>query len=345
MTQNENKIRLDEVTLMRTILALLIVFMHSFTCYNGSWKEPAGYVDIPLYKWLARISFAYTLEAFVFISGYLFAFQRITLKRTGGGISLIANKLKRLILPSIIFSIIYFLLFYEYKGLGNAVYSIINGCGHMWYLPMLFWCFVVGWLLEQIKIKDRWKMAFLVVLNLLSIITLPLRLSSAFSFMVYFYAGFLFYKYADKIKPLITQKKLVVIWLLFVVFFVVFRPLRDVLVTYDSQSIYLKLIVFVGNNACQLLYASVGLIAFYGTAVCFTQHHQLSETTKKISACCFGIYLFQQFVLQLLYYKTSFPLWVGPYWLPWCGFVIAAVVSYVLSVLLLKTKTGRFLIG
>lgn len=25
-------IRLDEVTLMRTILALLIVFMHSFTC-------------------------------------------------------------------------------------------------------------------------------------------------------------------------------------------------------------------------------------------------------------------------------------------------------------------------
>ena len=44
--------RLNEVTLMRSILALLIVFMHSFTCYNGSWDRPAGYVDIPLYKWL-----------------------------------------------------------------------------------------------------------------------------------------------------------------------------------------------------------------------------------------------------------------------------------------------------
>lgn len=345
MEPQKNQIRLDEVTLMRTILALLIVFMHSFTCYNGSWKEPAGYVDIPLYKWLARISFAYTLEAFVFISGYLFAFQRITLKRTGGGISLIVNKLKRLILPSIIFSILYFLLFYEYKGLGNAVYSIINGCGHMWYLPMLFWCFVFGWLLEQIKIKDGWKMAFLVALNLFTIITLPLRLSSAFSFMVYFYAGFLFYKYADKIKSLITPKRLVVIWLLFVVFFVVFRPLRDMLVTNDSQSMYQKLMVYVGNNACQLLYASVGLIAFFSTAVYFTQRHQLSETTKKIAACCFGIYLFQQFVLQLLYYKASFSLWVGPYWLPWCGFVIAGVVSYVFSDLLLRTKTGRFLIG
>ena len=30
------KILLDEVILMRTILALLIVFMHSFACFQGS---------------------------------------------------------------------------------------------------------------------------------------------------------------------------------------------------------------------------------------------------------------------------------------------------------------------
>ena len=99
-----------------------------------------------------------------------------------------------MILPSIIFSIIYFLLFYEYKGLGNAVYSIINGCGHMWYLPMLFWCFVFGWLLEQIKIKDGWKMAFLVALNLFNIFSLPLRILTAFTYLVYFYGGYLVYK-------------------------------------------------------------------------------------------------------------------------------------------------------
>ena len=343
--EQKQKIRLDEVTLMRTILALLIVFMHSFTCYNGSWEHPAGYVEIPIYKWLARTSFAFTLEAFVFISGYLFAFQRITLNRMGGGTTLIINKLKRLILPSIIFSILYFVLFLEYKGVGNMVYSIINGCGHMWYLPMLFWCFIFGWLLEQIKIKDGWKMAFLIALNLLPKYTLPLQVSSAFSFMVYFYLGFLFYKYSDKIKALITPKNLTIAWLVFIVFFVVFRPLRDVLVTNDGQSMFFKLMVYVGNNACQLLYASVGLIAFYSTAVYFTQRHQLSETTKKIAASCFGIYLFQQFVLMLLYYKTVFPLWVGPYWLPWLGFVIASIVSYVLSVLLLKTKIGKSLIG
>lgn len=343
--EQEKRIRLNEVTLMRTILALLIVFMHSFTCYDGSWSQPLGYVDIPLYKWLSRTSFAFTLEAFVFISGYLFAFQRISLKRIDGGTKLILNKFKRLILPSIIFSILYFMLFCEYKGFVDMVYSIINGCGHMWYLPMLFWCFIGGWLLEQIKIKDGWKFAFLVFLNLVALVSLPLRISSAFSFMLYFYTGFLFYKFRDRIKSLITPNRLIIAWLVFVVIFVIFRPMRDVLAINEKQSVYLKLIVYVGNNACQLLYASIGLLAFFGTAVYFTQSHQLSEITKKIAACCFGIYLFQQFVLQLLYYKTDFPLWVGPYWLPWCGFVLATVISYLLSNMLLKTKIGRTLIG
>lgn len=345
MEVDKKKIRLDEVTLMRTILALLIVFMHAFTCYNGCWRQPAGYVDIPLYKWLARFSFAYTLEAFVFVSGYLFAFQRLTLNRIENVGRLIVNKLKRLVLPSIIFSVLYFILFYEYKGASNMVYFVINGCGHMWYLPMLFWCFIGGWLLEQVRIKDSWKLVFLVLLNLFSYQNFPLRLSNAFSFMVYFYGGFLCYKYSDKIKSLITKSNLVFSWMVFIVLFIIFRPLRDVLSVDATLPRVQKLLFSIGNHACQLFYACAGVIAFYATAVYYSRHHQLSKHTIKIAACCFGIYLFQQFVLQFIYYKTEFPVLVGSYWLPWCGFVIAAVVSYILSSLLLKTKTGRFLIG
>jgi hypothetical protein len=315
MEAEKKRIRLDEVTLMRCILAILIVFMHSFTCYSGSWKEPAGYVDIPVYKWLTRISFAFTLEAFVFISRYLFAFQRITLRRIEGGINLIINKLKRLILPSIIFSILYFIIFYSYKGLGNATYSILNGCGHMWYLPMLFWCFVGGWLLEKVKIKDRWKMSLLIALNFFCFVSLPLRISNAASYMVYFYGGFIAYKHSDKIKSVITKKRLIWSWIIFAILFVALRLMRDVLVTNDAQSKMLKLFIYIGNNACQMIYASVGLVAFYFTAVYYIQRHPLKPFTIKLAACCFGIYLFQQFVLQLLYYKAAFPTLVGPYWL------------------------------
>lgn len=343
--ESTKRIRLDEVTLMRCILALLIVFMHSFTCYNHSWRAPAGFVDIPFYKWLTRISFAFTLEAFVFISGYLFAFQRITLRRLESGKNLIVNKLKRLILPSIIFSIIYFFLFFEYKGIGNLIYSIISGCGHMWYLPMLFWCFIGGWLLEQIKIKDIWKLLFLVVLNLTAVYILPLQLTHAASYMVYFYGGFVVYKYSDNIKKAITPKRLLLSWIVFIVVFAMLRPLMDVLKYSEDATKTVKLAVHIGKNACQLVYASVGVMVFYCTAVYYTRKHQLKSFTVKLSACCFGIYLFQQFILQLLYYKTSFSVLVGPYWLPWCGFVIAAILSYILSALFMKTKVGKFLIG
>lgn len=343
--ESTKRIHLDEVTLMRCILALLIVFMHSFTCYNHSWRAPVGFVDVPLYKWLSRTSFAFTLEAFVFISGYLFAFQRITLRRLESGKNLIVNKLKRLILPSIIFSVIYFSLFYEYKGIGNLIYCIISGCGHMWYLPMLFWCFIGGWLLEQIKIKDLWKLLFLVVLNLTAVYILPLQLTHAASYMVYFYGGFVVYKYSDNIKKAITPKKLLLSWAVFIVVFAILRPLMDVLKYSEDAPKMVKLAVLIGKNACRLVYASVGVMVFYCTTAYYARKHQLKPFTVKLAACCFGIYLFQQFILQLLYYKTSFPVLVGPYWLPWCGFVIAAILSYILSALFMKTKVGKFLIG
>lgn len=347
MEEKRIKVRLDEVTLMRCVLALLIVFMHSFTCYNGGWPEPEGFVDVPVYKWMSRFSFAFTLQAFVFISGYLFAFQRITLKRTVGCIHLIINKLKRLILPSILFSIVYFIIFYPYKGLGNAVYSIINGCGHMWFLPMLFWCFIGGWLLDQIKIGNGWKLGFLLFLNVFWVIYLPLpfQLNRAISYLLYFYLGSVVYEYSNGIKKHLSCDMVALSWVAFLIMFVLLRPLRDVLIRDSDNSKILNVFIIARNNLCLVLYACSGLMAFYFTSVYYVQRKVLHSFTIKLAGCCFGIYLFQQFILQFLYYKTSFPIMVGPYWLPCLGFVITLIVSYILSVLLLKTKFGRFLIG
>lgn len=342
---NSRKIRLDEVTLMRTILAVLIVFMHSFTCYNGGWRIPEGYVDIPLYKWLSRLSFAFTLESFVFISGYLFAFQTITLKRVYGCGELIFNKLKRLIIPSVLFSILYFVLFYKYIGLPNMIYSVINGCGHMWYLPMLFWCFLGGWILTKVHIRNRHKLLLLALLNLCAGFPLPLQFGRAFSFLFYFQLGYAIYQHRDTILLWISRKKLVLVWLLFVATFVIFRPMRDYCMSNSQMSLIQKAIMFIADNACHLFYAVVGSLTFYCTALFYTQHTQLKPFTIMLATTCFGVYLFQQFFLQILYYKTTFPILVGPYMLPWLGFAIALVLSFLCSRMMLKTKVGRYLIG
>lgn len=340
----QTKVRLDEVTLMRCVLALLIVFMHSFTCYNGSWSEPEGYIDVPLYKWVTRISFAFALESFVFVSGYLFAFQLITLKRESG-VHMLTNKIKRLILPSILFSILYFILFYQYEGVLDMVYRIINGCGHMWYLPMIFWCFVGGALLIKVHIRDIYKLVFLALLNLCVIFSLPLRISSAFTYLFYFQLGYTIYQHRDAIQMWVTKKKLFFMWLFFIVVFVCFRPLRDLCFTNFQVELVKSVILSIADNMCQFIYAGVGVVTFFCTALFYTQHSSLKPFTILLASTCFGIYLFQQFFLQILYYKTSFPVLVGPYLLPWCGFIIVLVLSFGCSWLLLKTKVGKSLIG
>lgn len=345
MMEQKQKTRLDEVTLMRTVLAILIVFMHSFTIYQGGWTQPENYVDIPIYKWIARISFAFTLEAFVFISGYLFAFQRITLNRVGGVIDLVINKLKRLILPSVIFSLLYFPLFFDYNGLGDLIYNILNGCGHMWFLPMLFWCFIGCWLLEIIKLGDGYKLALLICLNLTFIFSLPFQLNKAAFYMVYFYSGYVVYKYSDSIKKWVRRRHIVIGWLLFAALFVIFRPLRDFLVVPETSNLFRLFLIKIANHSCQFIYASAGSLIFYLTTLYYTQFYEIKTIIRKAATTCFGVYLFQQFILKFMYYKTSVPAFVGPYMLPWVGFIITLPLSYLVTTLILRTKVGKFLIG
>ena len=335
-------VKLDEVTLMRTILAVLIVFMHSFTCYQGGWAKPDGYIDIPTYKWIARTAFAFTLEAFVFISGYLFAFQKTTLNKSEG---IIINKLKRLILPSIIFSIPYFFIFYDYKGIGDFLYSIVNGCGHMWYLPMLFWCFVGVVILQKIKIGDSWKLLFLALINLFWPLSLPFQLVATTNYIFYFYLGYVVYKHSERIKTSITPKSLVISWIIFILVFILLRPLKETIIIGDQDFRLYRLLTSSLRSTCQLIYATMGTITFYITMVYYTSNKKMSKITVSLASCCFGIYLIHQFLLKALYYNTDFASIVGPYLLPWLGFIIVLPISYLLAILLLKAKIGKFLIG
>ncbi len=214
----------------------------------------------------------------------------------------------------------------------------------MWFLPMLFWCFVCEWLLEQIKINDGWKMVVLILLNLFNVISLPLRISSAISFMVYFHGGFMVYKYAERIKKRITTKTLFLSWITFATVYTVLRPLTDISII-EGSSISSKVFTVIASHGGQLLYSSIGTLAFYLSAVYYCQRHRLNSFTRRLADCCFGIYIFQQFVLQSLYYKTSFSTFVGPYWLPWCGFLLAIVLSFIVTDLLLTTRIGKTLLG
>ena len=286
------------------------------------------------------------LEMFVFISGYVWAFQVFERKKSQSFKQLIGAKFKRLIIPSILFSIIYVCLLGTKETLSAAqlTYALICGYGHMWFLPMLFWCFIGVYVLEKIHIKEKYKLLLILLCSIVSFLPLPLRLPSAMYYIFFFYAGFYVRKrLAGKIINISTPK-VVVMWAVYAVVFIALTMVREFLMDVDTTNIIAKAAIFSGARLCQILYAGLGIAAMYCTALVITSKKELKPWIIKIGAYCFGVYLFQQFILMGIYYHTNLPIIVGSNWLPWVGTAIALTGSLLLSWLFRKTKLGRALI-
>ena len=64
-----------------------------------------------------------------------------------------------------------------------------------------------------------------------------------------------------------------------------------------------------------------------------------------ISGYCYGVYIYHQFILMYLYYKTDLISIVPNALFPWLGFAITLVLSLIFCFLTLRTRLGRYLIG
>lgn len=156
MLKNKKNYFVD-VVIIRLSLIFLLVFYHSFAIYSRNWSSPFSFVpDISIYYWLSVCTHGFQLEAMTFISGLLLGY---TIKRHPERLSFhgcVIKKIKRILLPCFIFSFIYFLIFNE-KDMAwyESMYEIIIGCGHLWYLPMIFWCFVLLYYIEHIVVVHQ----------------------------------------------------------------------------------------------------------------------------------------------------------------------------------------------
>ncbi len=173
---------------MRLLLISMLLSYHAFAPFYGGWPHFPGQECFSSYTWLARYLYSFFLEGFVFISGILAGYQLLKHPIKEMGLRYILKKGKRLILPSIVLSILYFILFYEWVDLRYFIIRIISGCGHMWFLPMLFWCFIGLWICEKINIHPY---LVLVVAVLLCFATrnVPLQVGRAMYYFLFFYIG------------------------------------------------------------------------------------------------------------------------------------------------------------
>ena len=335
---------------MRPVLILQLVVYHAFMIYWGGWEPPVGFMEIGLYRHIAEWTYAFMLESFTFMSGYVF-FYSCNKRGAGSFWSLMTKKARRLLLPMILFGIIYFFLFMEYSSLIGFVYDVLNGTGHLWYLVMLFWCFLEAWFLMQIKIDNRIKLIGIVFLAIFgSCIPLPFRISKSFYYLFFFFLPVLVVGKREVILERLKSapfRSLVLWWGLFFLSFVLINYMAHYPRSVESLPLLTKAYMLPLNHSMQMIYSSLGVIAFYYTAMLIAGI--VSPVGKdsmlvKIGNYCFGVYIFQQFVLKGLYFKTDIPGIVGPYILPWLGFVIALVVSFLLIYFIRLSKVGRALL-
>lgn len=339
---------LNEVSLVRPILILLLVLYHSFAPWTGSWKSFNGFEENKIYWWIGQFAYSFMLPMFTFVSGYVWAFQRETLRRKDSLNQIIYKKFKRLYIPSLIFSTVYILLYksppHTFSECADYALQILKGVGHMWFLPMLFWCFVFFFVFLIIPYRSiRW--AIIVVLPFISILPFPLQINQACFYFVFFYFGYETMLASNRVQKYATKLTIGGVCVLFVILFVALIHVNIYLKDYSSDIyiLYKLLRIFI-INLCHIIYAFVGVLAIYLIAIWYTNNHTLSNLVIKMGMLCFGIYLYQQFILIFLYYYTDLPILCGNMLLPWVGFCLTLFCSTIFTYITKLTRIGKKLI-
>ena len=121
----------------------------------------------------------------------------------------------------------------------------------------------------------------------------------------------------------------------------------DLILAYSHGSMSQKIAYHLLKRASTIAYSTLGVAFLYVLINYLLKDNSIvvHKTLLKLSGYCFGVYLFQQFILKLLIYNDWMINNFGTYWLPWISFLLALFLSLVFSWIFIKTKVGKILIG
>lgn len=347
---------LSDVVVIRPILIVLLVFYHAFLIFQGGWGSAGQFPEVKAYWWLDKLSYSFLLEMFVFISGYVLGYQvRMKGESILSAKTFFGKKIKRLMIPCIVFSALYMVLLGDIsQPILQTLYCLVNGVGHMWFLPMLFWCFAIVWIIEKLELGPHLIFPLLLPCSICSFFPLPFRIGVSMYYVLFFYVGYHIQRNNINLESFYSLRWIVVLITSFLVLFLSLTLVQQCLIKpvpngalLSGESVLFKVIRVSLSNTAKIVYSSVGVAMLFCLVGFFEKNRTdyLPQWVISVGSLCMGVYLLQQFILKLLYFHTALPSLVSPLWLPWVGFTIALAGSLLLSYFLRETRIGRFLIG
>ena len=323
--------RLLNISIFRVISMLLIVLYHCM-CYNaGIWNYPSVEPDNVIYI-LAQIIVYLALPFFFFISGYLYSYIYIYKNGYRNWRKFLISKLKRLILPTISWTIIYYIVIPS----DFSIWELLSGIRHLWFLPTLFCVFIIAKIISPVFfLKGKPFIDILIGLGLMAISIVinrkygELLVGNLTHYIVYFLGGMILFKH----RIFVMNRSFAIALLLLLICMhclILLFPL------FRFQSIVDVIIVI----------AISGLILELLTAVRLNPDSYKTSVLKNLDKNSMGIYLVHQVLIMLLFEYSLFEeLWLSnhSYIGPVVLFMLVFPMSWFFAAVKRKLKLEPFL--
>lgn len=152
--------RLSQLTNIRALAIFMVVLGHSIILYSSAWDLYETAVSVPFLDYLKNLLDLVQMPLFFSLSGYLFVF---THGKKGGVWQLLKNKALRLLVPYLGCGLCFMLPIriaigyptYQGMSIGDVVQKFLTSTdvGHLWFLPALFFMFLLSELILTIAEK------------------------------------------------------------------------------------------------------------------------------------------------------------------------------------------------
>ena len=335
------KERLENCRITKTILMFIIVLYHSLKFWTGNWFSNNPYYISQTLSIVCEWLNSFHVAAFTFVSGYLFYYQKIELKKYQNFNTFIINKVKRLLIPYALVSLLWaipFAIYYYKMDAVEIIHCFLFGIApeQLWFLLMLFWVYLISFYLSS-----KWDKSPIICITITILVYIVgaiggalvdnyFQLFTAFKYLPFFALGF----YLRKVR---IEKYKRLIFILLPVGIVLFALYHN----FTASNVLLKFVRITMHTMC----GCIGSILAFQISDLLTTKLKLStnKTLLLLSSASMPIYLLHQ---QVIYITINLFNGHINYLLNiLISFVSAIVLPFIIYSLIKKYKFATYLFG
>ncbi|MEG2917972.1 MAG: acyltransferase [Clostridium sp.] len=338
---------INYISLLKNIAIILVVVGHAGCIYAGKWSFPVVHGKSEKLRYITEYIYSFHMPLFVFISGYIYNYNKEKLGKSYSLYKLTLNKSKRLLLPYFTFGIFFMIpvqmIFNVYQDntpfISRAINEIIlaRRPTHLWYLLMLFSLFILFKIIENTINKNNY-IVNLLIFTLVYIASYDItRMYGAYyitfslKYLIFFYMGYILSRNIDKIK--VTPIKIITY---FVAHLALFNIKYFSLFNINLSPKYNKLFNILTIEAISIL--GIIFMFYFALYICKSDLVINKITNNKlyklINECNFDIYLFHHpIMLSIIALMKNVN--ISPKML----FVFLSITTLILSIMVSKLVT------